>query len=150
MSSVELRHVTKRFRDVVALNDLYFTVNDREFFVLLGPTGAGKTTTLRIIAALEKQDSGSVLFDGEPVDDMVPADRDVAMVFQQYSLYPTMTVYDNLAFPLRSPLRRVPEPEIRQRVTEAAETLRITHLLCLLYTSPSPRDRTRSRMPSSA
>ena len=129
MSSVELRHVTKRFRDVAALNDLSFTVNDREFFVLLGPTGAGKTTTLRIVAALEKQDSGNVLFDGEPVDDMVPADRDVAMVFQQYSLYPTMTVYDNLAFPLRSPLRRVPEPEIRKRVTEAAETLRITHLL---------------------
>jgi multiple sugar transport system ATP-binding protein len=116
MSSVELRNITKRFRDVAALNDLSFTVKDREFFVLLGPTGAGKTTTLRIIAALEKQDSGSVLFDGESVDGMVPA-------------YPTMTVYDNLAFPLRSPLRRVPEPEIRQRVTEAAETLRITHLL---------------------
>jgi multiple sugar transport system ATP-binding protein len=129
MSSVELRHVTKRFRDVVALKDLSFTVNDREFFVLLGPTGAGKTTTLRILAALEKQDEGSVLFDGEPVDEMAPAARDVAMVFQQYSLYPTMTVYDNLAFPLRSPLRRVPEAEIRQRVTEAAETLRITHLL---------------------
>jgi len=129
MSSVELRNISKRFRDVAALKDLAFKVNDREFFVLLGPTGAGKTTTLRIIAALEKQDSGSVLFDGEPVDNMAPADRDVAMVFQQYSLYPTMTVYDNLAFPLRSPLRRVPEPEIRQRVAAAAETLRITHLL---------------------
>lgn len=129
MSSVELRNVTKRFRDVVALNDLSFTVRDREFFVLLGPTGAGKTTTLRIIAALEKQDNGSVLFDGEPVDNIVPAGRDVAMVFQQYSLYPTMTVYDNLAFPLRSPLRRTPEPEIQKRVSEVAETLRITHLL---------------------
>ena len=129
MSSVELRQITKRFRDVAALNDISFTVGDGEFFVLLGPTGAGKTTTLRIIAALEKQDGGSVLFDGHPVDDLVPADRDVAMVFQQYSLYPTMTVYDNLAFPLRSPLRRVPEPEIRVRVNKAAETLRISHLL---------------------
>jgi multiple sugar transport system ATP-binding protein len=129
MSSVELRQITKRFRDVAALNDISFTVGDGEFFVLLGPTGAGKTTTLRIIAALEKQDSGNVLFDGQPVDSLVPADRDVAMVFQQYSLYPTMTVYDNLAFPLRSPLRRVPEPEIRVRVNRAAETLRISHLL---------------------
>jgi multiple sugar transport system ATP-binding protein len=129
MSSVELRNVGKRFSDVVALNDLSFTVKDKEFFVLLGPTGAGKTTTLRIIAALTRQDSGSVFFDGEPVDDLVPADRDVAMVFQQYSLYPTMTVYDNLAFPLRSPLRKTPEATIRTRVTEVAETLRISHLL---------------------
>ena len=83
MSSVELRQITKRFRDVAALNDISFTVGDGEFFVLLGPTGAGKTTTLRIIAALEKQDGGNVLFDGQPVDNLVPADRDVAMVFQQ-------------------------------------------------------------------
>lgn len=129
MSSVELRAITKRFSSVAALSDLSFTVQDREFFVLLGPTGAGKTTALRIIAALEKQDSGSILFDGASVDNLVPADRDVAMVFQQYSLYPTMTVYDNLAFPLRSPLRRVPEPEIRRRISQAAETLRISHLL---------------------
>lgn len=129
MSSVELRNIGKRYSDVVALNDLSFTVKDKEFFVLLGPTGAGKTTTLRIIAALTKQDSGSVFFDGQPVDDLVPADRDVAMVFQQYSLYPTMTVYDNLAFPLRSPLRKTPEATIRTRVTEVAETLRISHLL---------------------
>lgn len=129
MSSVELQHITKRFTSVTALDDVSFTVNDREFFVLLGPTGAGKTTTLRIIAALLKQDEGSVLFDGESVDGLTPADRDVAFVFQQYSLYPTMTVYDNLAFPLRSPMRRTPEPQIKQRVQHAAEILRITHLL---------------------
>jgi multiple sugar transport system ATP-binding protein len=96
---------------------------------LLGPTGAGKTTTLRVIAGLEKQESGRVLFDGEAVDGRSPAERDVAFVFQQYSLYPTMSVYDNLAFPLRSPMRRLPEGEVRQRVVAAAEILRISHLL---------------------
>jgi multiple sugar transport system ATP-binding protein len=84
---------------------------------------------LRLIAALSRQDSGSILFDGESVDELTPADRDVAMVFQQYSLYPTMTVFDNLAFPLRSPMRKTPETTIRTRVTEVAETLRISHLL---------------------
>jgi multiple sugar transport system ATP-binding protein len=129
MSDVVLQNVTKHFRQVTALKDVSFSVNNGEFFVLLGPTGAGKTTTLRIIAGLEKQDEGTILFDESTVDSLTPSDRDIAFVFQQYSLYPTMTVYDNLAFPLRSPLRHVPEAEIRQRVTKAAETLRITHLL---------------------
>lgn len=129
VSNVELKQIRKRFRNVIALRDITFNIRHGEFFVLLGPTGAGKTTTLRVIAGLEKQDSGQVHFDGEPVDALSPAERDIAFVFQQYSLYPTMSVYDNLAFPLRSPLRRVPEDEIRQRVTEAAEKLRITHLL---------------------
>lgn len=129
MSSVELQKITKRFKYVTALDDVSFMVHDREFFVLLGPTGAGKTSTLRIIAALLKPDSGSVLFDGEVVDGLTPADRDVAFVFQQYSLYPTMSVYDNLAFPLRSPLRKMPEAEIKQQVQHAAEILRINHLL---------------------
>ncbi len=129
MSNVELQHITKRFPGVTALKDVSFDVKDGEFFVLLGPTGAGKTTTLRVIAGLEKQDEGTVLFDGVSVDNLVPADRDVAFVFQQYSLYPTMSVYDNLAFPLRSPMRRVPEEQIRSRVEEVAETLRIQHLL---------------------
>jgi multiple sugar transport system ATP-binding protein len=95
----------------------------------LGPTGAGKTTTLRVIAGLGTQDTGSVLFDGEAVDDLPPSDRDVALVFQQYSLYPTMSVYDNLAFPLRSPLRHTSEEEIRKKVEVTAEKLRISHLL---------------------
>ncbi|MCA9868897.1 MAG: ABC transporter ATP-binding protein, partial [Anaerolineae bacterium] len=129
MSSVELKNISKSFRYVQALEDVSFMVRDREFFVLLGPTGAGKTTTLRIIAALLKQDSGTVLFDDEVVDAMTPADRDVAFVFQQYSLYPTMSVYDNLAFPLRSPLRKTPEDEIKAKVTHVAEILRISHLL---------------------
>lgn len=129
MSNVRLENVTKRFKDNAALCDVSLTINDGEFFVLLGPTGAGKTTTLRVIAGLEKQDAGHVYFDDVLADAVTPADRDTAFVFQQYSLYPNMSVYDNLAFPLRAPLRRVPEPEIKQRVAAAAEKLRITHLL---------------------
>jgi multiple sugar transport system ATP-binding protein len=129
MSDVTLQHVTKRFQALTALNDVSFTVKDGEFFVLLGPTGAGKTTTLRLIAGLERQDDGHILFDSEIIDYLTPANRDIAFVFQQYSLYPTMSVYDNLAFPLRSPLHRLPEPEIRKRVEETAEKLRISHLL---------------------
>jgi len=129
VSNVELRSITKRFGVVTALDGVSFSIQHGEFFVLLGPTGAGKTTTLRVIAGLERQDEGSVLFDGQPVDHLAPADRDVAFVFQQYSLYPSMTVYENLAFPLRSPLRRVPEPVIRKRVQETAEKLHIAHLL---------------------
>lgn len=129
MTDVSLQGITKRFPGVVALQDVSFSIHDGEFFVLLGPTGAGKTTTLRIIAGLERHDAGTILFDGEPVDDFTPADRDVAFVFQQYSLYPTMTVFDNLAFPLRSPLRRLSDDDVALRVKEAAEKLRIGHLL---------------------
>jgi len=129
MSHVELQQISKQFPGVTALDNISFDVKDGEFFVLLGPTGAGKTTTLRILAGLEHQDSGSVLFDGEVMDHLAPADRDVALVFQQYSLYPTMSVYDNLAFPLRSPLRRTSEGEIRIKVEETAQKLRISHLL---------------------
>jgi multiple sugar transport system ATP-binding protein len=129
VADVALQQITKHFRNVTALREVSFEVRDGEFFVLLGPTGAGKTTSLRIIAGLEKQDSGSVTFDGESVDARSPAERDIAFVFQQYSLYPTMSVYDNLAFPLRSPLRKTPEAEIKTRVTAVAEILRISHLL---------------------
>lgn len=129
MSQITLNNIAKRFGAITALNDISFDVADAEFFVLLGPTGAGKTTTLRVIAGLTKQDAGNVTFDGQPVDALPPADRDIALVFQQYSLYPTMTVYDNLAFPLRSPLRKMPEAKVKRRVTEVAEVLRIGHLL---------------------
>lgn len=129
MSSFDLKGITKDYPGVRALDDISFSVADGEFFVLLGPTGAGKTTTLRIIAGLTKQDAGSVHFDGESVDELTPADRDVAFVFQQYSLYPTMTVFDNLAFPLRSPMRKTPEDQIRTKVTSTAKILHIHHLL---------------------
>lgn len=129
MATVELGHITKKFGSTVALNDVTFTVKDGEFFVLLGQTGAGKTTTLRVVAGLEKQDVGDVSFDGQPVNQVTPAERDTAFVFQYYSLYPTMSVYDNLAFPLRAPGRNLSEGEIRTRVQEAAERVRISHLL---------------------
>jgi multiple sugar transport system ATP-binding protein len=129
MSQVELKHITKRYPTVTALSDVSFSFQHGEFFVLLGPTGAGKTTTLRVVAGLEKQDEGAVLLDGQSIDDRTPAERDVAFVFQQYSLYPTMTVYDNLAFPLRSPMRKTPESEIKVKVEAMAEKLRITHLM---------------------
>jgi multiple sugar transport system ATP-binding protein len=129
MSDVTLQKIVKRFGQTTALADISLDIRDGEFFVLLGPSGAGKTTTLRVIAGLERQDSGSVLFDGQPIDSLAPPERDVAFVFQQYSLYPTMSVYDNMAFPLRSPLRRIAEPEIKRRVGEVAEVLRISHLL---------------------
>ncbi len=92
MSNLELQNVVKEFPGVTALKGVSFDVQDGEFFVLLGPTGAGKTTTLRVVAGLTKQNSGSVLFDGQLVDDLPPADRDVAFVFQYYTLYPTFTV----------------------------------------------------------
>lgn len=129
MSDVALEDIVKRFKEITALKGISFSIQDGEFFALLGPTGAGKTTTLRIIAGLEKQDEGHILFDGQNANGLIPAERDVAFVFQQYSLYPNMSVYENLAFPLRSPLRKMPEPEIKRRVTEAAEKLRIEHLL---------------------
>jgi multiple sugar transport system ATP-binding protein len=129
MSNVQLSSITKRFPGVTALKDVSFEIQDGEFFVLLGPTGAGKTTTLRVIAGLEKHDEGDVVFDGDVANDLPPADRDVAYVFQQYSLYPTMTVFENLAFPLRSPMRDIPKEDIRKKVEDTAETLRIKHLL---------------------
>ena len=129
MSDIRLENITKRFGEVTALEDVSLEIRDSEFFVLLGPTGAGKTTTLRVIAGLERQDAGHVYFDGVLTDDYEPADRDTAFVFQQYSLYPNMTVFENLAFPLRSPRRRVPENEIRVIIKDTAEKLKITHLL---------------------
>lgn len=125
MAEVGIENISKRFGTNLALDDLTLTVGDGEFLVLLGPTGAGKTTTLRLVAGLDSVDSGSVSIDDEDVTRLPPAVRDVAFVFQQYSLYPHYTVYDNLAFPLRSPMRRLPDPEIDKRVKQVAELLRI-------------------------
>ncbi len=129
MANVSLRHISKRFGHVDAVRDLSLVVNDGEFVVLLGPSGAGKTTTLRLVTGLERPDAGTVFIDGRDVTRDPPGTRDIAFVFQQYSLYPHLTVYDNLAFPLRSPARRVPEPLIRKRVEETAELLHITNKL---------------------
>jgi multiple sugar transport system ATP-binding protein len=125
MADVVLNGVSKRFKDNVAVDDLSLSIADGEFVVLLGPTGVGKTTTLRLIAGLERADAGQILIGGQDATRAEPAQRDTSFVFQQYSLYPHLTVYDNLAFPLRSPLRRLPEEDIRSRVTDIARMLRI-------------------------
>ncbi len=125
MAEVRLETVTKRFGPVTAVNELSLTIGDGEFVVLLGPTGAGKTTTLRLVSGLEKPEAGKISIGGIDVTDLQPAARDVAMVFQQFSLYPHYSAFENLAFPLRSPMRRLSEPEIEQRVREVARLLRI-------------------------
>jgi len=125
MADIRLESVSKRFGRTPAVADLDIIVHDGELLVLLGPTGAGKTTTLRLVAGLEYPDHGRISIGGVDMTRQPPALRDVAFVFQQYSLYPHYTVYDNLAFPLRSPMRPTPEAEVARRVKEVAERLRI-------------------------
>jgi len=125
MAEVVLDRVSKRFDSVQAVSELSLTIPHGEFVVLLGPTGAGKTTTLRLIAGLEQPDAGEVSIGGRVIDNQPPAARDVAFVFQQYSLYPHLTVYENLAFPLRSPVRRMTETQIKSRVGAVARLLHI-------------------------
>jgi multiple sugar transport system ATP-binding protein len=125
MADVVLSGVTRRFGQTVAVDTLDLRIADGEFVVILGPTGAGKTTTLRLVAGLEQPDAGHVSIGGRDVTRIEPAARDVTFVFQQYSLYPHLSVYENLAFPLRSPARRVPEGEIKTRVEQVAKVLGI-------------------------
>ena len=125
MSDIALEGLSKRFGATLAVADLSLEIEDGSFVILLGPTGAGKTTTLRLTAGLEIPDTGRIVIGGRDVTRLPPAERDVAFVFQQYSLYPHLSVFDNLAFPLRSPTRRIPESEIRTKVNETAALLRI-------------------------
>ena len=129
MADVHIKGVTKTFGDHAAVSNLDLQIKDGEFVVLLGPTGAGKTTTLRLIAGLEQPDAGTIHIGGHNATALSPAERDTAFVFQQYSLYPHLSVYDNLAFPLRSPARKIPEDQIRRRVEEVAKMVRIHHKL---------------------
>ena len=130
MAKIELKNLSKTYnKKIEALHDINFTIEDGQFFVLLGPSGAGKTTTLRCIAGLEKIDNGSILFNDESVTEDQPASRDVCFVFQQYSLYPHYSVYENLAFPLRSPMRKLPEEEIKNKVESIASMLKISNKL---------------------
>lgn len=129
MASLSFEGVGKSFGAKRALEGVSLEIADGEFFALLGETGAGKTTSLRLMAGLERPDSGRILFDGADVAAAGPAERDVALVLQQYSLYPRLTVRENLAFPLNSPLRRIPKAEAAQRLAEAARLLRIEPLL---------------------
>lgn len=124
MAKVVLEHVFKRFTsDVIAVNDVNLDIKDQEFLVLVGPSGCGKTTTLRMVAGLEEISDGKIIIGDRVVNDVAPKDRDIAMVFQNYALYPHMNVYDNMAFGLK--LRKVPREEIDRRVKEAADILGI-------------------------
>jgi len=129
MSLLSARGLTKSFRSTAALRSIDLDVAEGEVLALLGPTGAGKSTTLRCLAGLEKPDSGRIVLDGHDITEARPRDRDVAVVFEGYNLLPTLSAYDNIAFPLRSPAYRERESEIRQRVTRISEDLRIDHLL---------------------
>lgn len=124
--SVELVKVSKRFGRVIAVNKVSIKVEKGEFFTLLGPSGCGKTTTLRIIAGLEMPDEGRVLMDGQDVTNLPPHKRDIAMVFQNYALWPHMTVFENVAYGLR--VRRVPDGEVRRRVREVLELVKLEGL----------------------
>jgi multiple sugar transport system ATP-binding protein len=127
MATVTFDHVVKKFGDVFAVNDLSLQVKDEEFLVLVGPSGCGKTTALRMIAGLEEQTGGDIFIGERLVNDVAPKDRDIAMVFQNYALYPHMSVYDNIAFGLK--LRGMPKTEIDRRVGEVAEMLGLQKLL---------------------
>jgi multiple sugar transport system ATP-binding protein len=127
MASVNFDHVYKRFGEVTAVNDLDIEIEDKEFLVLVGPSGCGKTTALRCLAGLEDITEGKIFIGDQVVNDVAPKDRDIAMVFQSYALYPHMSVYDNMAFGLK--LRKYPKDEIKRRVDEAASILGIEALL---------------------
>jgi multiple sugar transport system ATP-binding protein len=150
MAEVHLEGVEKKFGDTWAVAGIDLTVKDQEFVILVGPSGCGKTTTLRMIAGLEDVTAGDIRIGGRSVVNLPPRDRDIAMVFQSYALYPHMDVYRNMAFSLQ--LRRVPKKEIDRRVNEVAEILGLTPQLkrkprqlsgagnpaCCSSTSPSP------------
>ena len=127
MANLRLENVTKRFGPITAVKSLNLDIRDGEFFSILGPPGAGKTTTLRLIVGLERPDAGTVFIDGEPANEIHPGKRDIAMVFQNLALYPDKTVFDNMAYPLRE--RKLPKDEIDRQVRATAKALYIEHLL---------------------
>lgn len=127
MAEIELRNLSKRWGTFVGVEDFNLTIRDQEFLVLLGPSGCGKTTTMRMIAGLEDATDGDILIDGKRVNDLDPKDRDVAMVFQSYALYPNMNVYENIRFPLK--VRKIPEVEHNERVMRASAMVELDDFL---------------------
>ena len=146
MASLSLKHIYKKYPGgVTAVSDFCLEIKDKEFLIFVGPSGCGKTTTLRMIAGLEEITEGELFIGDRLVNDVAPKDRDIAMVFQNYALYPHMSVFDNMAFGLK--LRKTPKEEIKRRVEEAARILDITHLLdrkslsCISFGMMKPRVR---------
>ncbi len=128
MASLSLKKIKKVYsKDIIAVDDFNLEIQDKEFVVFVGPSGCGKSTTLRMIAGLEEISGGELYINGKKMNDVMPKERDIAMVFQNYALYPHMTVFENMAFALK--LRKTPKDEIKQRVKQAAEILKITDLL---------------------
>jgi multiple sugar transport system ATP-binding protein len=148
MATVTFDHITKKYGEVTAVDDFNLEIADGEFMVFVGPSGCGKTTSLRMIAGLEDITAGTLSIGDRVVNDIAPKDRDIAMVFQSYALYPHMNVYDNLAFGLK--LRKIDKKEIDRRVKEAAETIQLTTLLQRKPKELSGGQRQRSAGPSSA
>lgn len=141
MPDIKVQEVTKRFGKVVALNDVSFELKDKEFFSIVGPTNAGKTTTLRVVAGLEKPNKGEVFFDGRPMNQVPPYERNVALMFQNLALYPHRSGFDNIAFPLR--VQKMGVEEIKRKVSEVAGFLNIEHLLDRLPGTYSGGERQR-------
>ena len=127
MAEIKLRNIGKRWGDFVGVDNFDLTIADKEFLVLLGPSGCGKTTTMRMIAGLEEVTEGEIIIDGEVVNGLDPKDRDVAMVFQSYALYPNMNVYENIRFPLK--VRKVPNTDHHDRVMKAAAMVELEDFL---------------------
>ncbi|MEO1538528.1 MAG: ABC transporter ATP-binding protein [Pseudomonadota bacterium] len=127
MAEIQLRNITKRWGSFVGVDNFDLTIADQEFLVLLGPSGCGKTTTMRMVAGLEDPTDGDILVDGARVNDLEPKDRDVAMVFQSYALYPNMTVYENIRFPMK--VRRIPKAEHHDRIMAAAAMVELEDFL---------------------
>ena len=128
MSTVKLEHISKKYPNgFEAVKDFNLEIGDKEFIIFVGPSGCGKSTTLRMVAGLEEITGGDLYIDGKRMNDVEPKDRDIAMVFQNYALYPHMTVYDNMAFGLK--IRKLPKEEIDKKVHEAAKILDLEHLL---------------------
>ena len=132
MADIVLGNIRKCYGNHEAICELSLEIRDREFFVILGESGAGKTTTLKLIAGVEPVTSGTILFNGKPIQNLPPEERDCAMVFETYALYPHLSVYENIAFPLRAPGRRMPEDQIEPVVLRVARILGID----LFWTAP--------------
>ena len=146
MASVELNGLTKWYGKRRGVEDLSLNIADEEFVAMFGPAGAGKTTTLNLIAGIVTPNRGTVKIGGKDIDGLEPAERNVAMVFESYALYPQLSVFDNMAFPLRSPKFKIPEDQVKQRVTQYAKVMKIDHLLDRQITTLSNGQRQRTAL----